>query len=138
MINRFSSRKTDLGNDFLAARLQGAVSYDRIAGYFCSSFLEIAGEAIECIQGKVRIICNSGLKAQDVAVAGLASQKMKQEWCEFKPEDEYTSQLESERLHRLYYLLSSGKMIPKRLPAGYRRNLIIFGMTFLRFLSVSS
>ena len=79
MINRFSSRKTDLGNDFLADRLKGAVSYDRIAGYFCSSFLEIAGEEVEKVQGTVRVICNSDLKAQDVAVAGLAAQRIKQE-----------------------------------------------------------
>ena len=56
MLNRFSSRKTDLGKQYLADRLQGAVSYDRIAGYFCSSVLEIAGEAMEQIPGKIRII----------------------------------------------------------------------------------
>ena len=59
MLNRFSSRKTDLGKQYLADRLQDAVSYDRIAGYFCSSVLEIAGEAMEKIPGKIRIICNS-------------------------------------------------------------------------------
>lgn len=116
MINRFSSRKTDLGNQFLATRLQGAVSYDRIAGYFCSSCLEIAGEAVENVQGKVRIICNSGLKAQDVKVAGLAAQRMKQEWCDFKPEEVYASPAEMERLGRLYDLLSSGKLEIRVLP----------------------
>lgn len=116
MINRFSSRKTDLGNDFLATRLQGAISYDRIAGYFCSSFLEIAGEAVESMEGKVRIICNSGLKAQDVAVAGLAAQKIKQEWCEYKPEEVFASPAEMERLGRLYDLLSSGKIEIRVLP----------------------
>ena len=31
--------------DFLADRLQGARRYDRIAGFFSSSLLEVAGEA---------------------------------------------------------------------------------------------
>ena len=110
MLNRFSSRKTDLGKQYLADRLQGAVSYDRIAGYFCSSVLEIAGEAMEQIPGKIRIICNSGLNPEDVKVAGLAAMQLKQEWCGFKPEDVYTSRPESVRLHRLYDLLSNGKM----------------------------
>lgn len=116
MLNRFSSRKTNLGKQYLADRLQGAVSYDRIAGYFCSSVLEIAGEAMEQIPGKIRIICNSGLSPEDVKVAGLAASRMKQEWCEFKPEDVYTSQPESERLHRLYHLLSTEKMEIRVLP----------------------
>ena len=116
MVNRFSSRKTDLGKQYLVDRLQGAVSYDRIAGYYCSSVLEIAGEAMKGIAEKVRIICNSGLSPNDVEVAGLAANRMKQEWCEWKPEDKYTSPAEAERLHRLYDLLSSGKMEIKVLP----------------------
>ena len=116
MLNRFSSRKTDLGKQYLTDRLQGAVSYDRIAGYFCSSVLEIAGEAMEQISGKIRIICNSGLNPEDVKVAGLAAMQLKQEWCGFKPEDVYTSRPESMRLHRLYDLLNSGKMEIRVLP----------------------
>lgn len=116
MLQRFSSRKTDLGKQYLVARLQGAVSYDRIAGYFCSSVLEIAGEAMEQIPGKIRIICNSGLSPDDVKVAGLASMRLKQEWCEFKPEEQYTTPEEAERLYRLYELLSSGKMEIRVLP----------------------
>ena len=116
MLQRFSSRKTDLGKQYLVDRLHGAVSYDRIAGYFCSSVLEIAGEAMEQIPGRIRIICNSGLSPEDVRVAGLASMRLKQEWCDFKPEDKYTSPAEAERLHRLYDLLSSGKMEIRVLP----------------------
>ena len=116
MLTRYSSRKTDLGNDFLAARLEGAVSYDRIAGYFCSSFLEIAGEAVEKVEGKVRIICNSGLNPQDVKVAELAAQRLKQEWCEYKPEEVFTSDNEITRLGRLYTLLSTGKLEIRVLP----------------------
>ena len=116
MIRRFSSRKTDLGRDFLADRLQGAASYDRIAGYFCSSVLEIAGEAMEQIQGQARILCNSGLNAQDVLTAGLAAQNMKQEWCAFEPETVYASDAERARLDKLYNLLSSGKLEIRVLP----------------------
>ena len=116
MLKRFSSRKTDLGKQFLTDRLQGAVSYDRIAGYFCSSVLEIAGEAMEKVSGKVRIICNSGLVAADVRVAGLAAQRMKQEWGSFEPEAVYTTPEEAERLLRLYNLLSTGKMEIRVLP----------------------
>jgi hypothetical protein len=46
MIQRYSSRRSPL-KDFLAARLQGARSYDQIAGFFSSSLLEVAGEALE-------------------------------------------------------------------------------------------
>lgn len=116
MINRFSSRKTDLGKQYIVNRLLGAVSYDRIAGYFCSSVLEIAGEAMSSIKGKVRIICNSGLVPADVEIAGLAASRMKQEWCEWNPEEKYTSEAEVERLQKLYTLLTSGKMEIKVLP----------------------
>ena len=48
MIHRFSSCRHRLG-PFLAQRLQGAKAYDRIAGYFCASILETAGEVPERI-----------------------------------------------------------------------------------------
>ena len=82
MVNRYSSRTHKLGEQFLNDKLRGAVNYDRVAGYFCSSVLEVAGEAIEAVTGKVRVICNSGLSPADVKVAGLASMRMKQEWCD--------------------------------------------------------
>jgi hypothetical protein len=46
MIQRYSSRRSPL-KDFLATQLQGARRYDRIAGFFSSSLLEVAGEALE-------------------------------------------------------------------------------------------
>ena len=46
MIHRYSSRRSPL-KDFVATRLQGARRYDRIAGFFSSSLLEVAGEALE-------------------------------------------------------------------------------------------
>lgn len=112
-MNRYSSRKNKLGEQFLSAKLQSAVSYDRIAGYFCSSILEVAGEAIEAIQGKARVICNSGLAPSDVAVAKLG---MRQEWNDFKPEEVYATAGAMTRLKKLYELLKSGKLEVRVLP----------------------
>lgn len=115
-MNRFSSRKTDMGKQFLADRLRGAVSYDRIAGYFCSSCLEIAGEGLENVKGKVRVICNTDLTPADVKVAWLANQKIKQEWCDFKPEEIFAQPTEMERLGKLYKLFKSGKLEVRVIP----------------------
>jgi hypothetical protein len=65
LIRRFSSRRQKLSESFLAARLHGAKSYDRIAGYFSGSVLETAGEALESVTGPIRVVCNSGLHPQD-------------------------------------------------------------------------
>jgi len=46
MIYRYSSRRSPL-KDFLASQLQGSRRYDRIVGFFSSSLLEVAGEALE-------------------------------------------------------------------------------------------
>ncbi len=114
-MNRYSSRRHKLDKQFLIEKLKNAVSYDRIAGYFCSSVLEIAGESIENVEGKVRVICNSELLPEDVAVANYA-QKMKQEWCEFLPEEKYVSPESSKRLSTLYNLLINGKLEIKVIP----------------------
>ena len=109
MVNRYSSRLSRLDESFLNKKLIGAKSYDRIAGYFCSSILEVAGESIEAMSGTARVICNSGLSAEDVETAAFA-QRMKQEWCSFEPENKYTSPQSCERLTRLYRLLKSDKL----------------------------
>ena len=114
-MNRYSSRRHKLDKQFLNEKLKNAASYDRIAGYFCSSILEVAGESIGDVEGKVRVICNSNLSPEDVAVANHA-QKMKQEWCEFSPEEKYTSSESSKRLSSLYQLLSSGKLEIRVIP----------------------
>lgn len=114
-MKRYSSRRHKLDKQFLNEKLKDAVSYDRIAGYFCSSILEVAGESIENVRGKVRVICNSGLLPEDVAVANYA-QKMKQEWCEFSPEEKYNSPESSKRLSTLFQLLSSGKLEIRVIP----------------------
>jgi hypothetical protein len=41
-LTRFSSRLERLSRGFLDKRLNGAIAYDRIAGYFRSSVFEIA------------------------------------------------------------------------------------------------
>ena len=55
MLNRFSSRRQRLDHSFLVERLRGAQSYDRIAGLFSSSILEVAGEKLESVSGPVRL-----------------------------------------------------------------------------------
>ena len=68
-MQRYSSRRQALDQSFLAQRLHNARGYDRIAGYFSSSLLEVAGEDIESISGKMRVVCNSDLQSLDVNTA---------------------------------------------------------------------
>jgi hypothetical protein len=72
MIQRRSSRRSQLDHAVLNQRLEGAGSYQRIAGYFRSSLFEVAGEAIAKVAGPVRIICNSDLDPQDLVTAAAA------------------------------------------------------------------
>ena len=115
MVKRYSSRNEKLDEAFLNKKLVKAKSYDRIAGYFCSSIREVAGEAIEAVSGTVRVVCNSGLSKEDVSVANHA-QKMKQEWCAYEPEDKYASDESVERLIRLHRLLVSEKLEVRVIP----------------------
>jgi hypothetical protein len=79
-MHRHSSRRVpSLGKSFLAERLRGARSYDRIAGYFSSSILEVAGEELESMTGKIRVICNSELSPDDVKSARAAGMAMRRE-----------------------------------------------------------
>jgi len=115
MIRRFSSRQDDLGASFLERRLDEAQAYDRIAGYFSSSLLEIAGEALEAVDGPIRIVCNSDLDPRDVETARAAHQAMRQEWCANEPER--IAHDHGERFRRLYALLEDGQMHVRVLPA---------------------
>lgn len=115
MINRFSSRLQKLDESFLNAQLSGALSYDRIAGYFSSSLLEIAGESIKSVQGKVRVVCNSNLDTRDVQTAQAAKAAIQKEWCSSEPE--LKGELSKPRFQQLYDLLISGKMEVKVLPS---------------------
>jgi superfamily II DNA or RNA helicase len=114
-IQRFSSRRDRLDCSFLNPRLQDAQSYDRIAGYFSSSMLEVAGETLETVAGIVRVACNSDLDVRDVEAAkSAANYAMRREWCASEPE--YKSHFAKPRFERLYQFLRSGKMQVKVLP----------------------
>lgn len=115
MINRFSSRRQPLHESFLNERLRNAKSYDRIAGYFSSSILEVAGEALETIEGKIRIVCNSDLDVRDVETAKAAEIAIRKEWCA-GIEEKY-GESGQPRFAKLYQLLQSGKMEVRVLPS---------------------
>lgn len=119
LIRRFSSRRQPLDHSFLRSRLQNARSYDRIAGYFASSLLEVVGEELESITGQIRMVCNSDLAKADVETARAAQAAVRQSWCAFEPE----SLLEGEggeavrsRYARLFELLRCGKLQVRVLP----------------------
>ena len=112
MVHPYSSRR-GLGKTFLADRLKGAQSYDRLAGYFASSIVELAGEAMEQVTGKVRILCNAHLKKADVRAAALAQQH---EWCAMHPEEMYAMPAGQKRLARFVALMASGKLEIRVLP----------------------
>ena len=114
MFNKYSSRRQRLDASFLNTRLKGAKSYDRIAGYFSSSILEVIGEALEEINGHIRVICNSGLQKEDIAVAKAAQAAMRREWCDSLPE--HLGDAARPRFARLYDLLRSEKMEVRVLP----------------------
>ncbi|MGH2388286.1 MAG: helicase SNF2, partial [Chloroflexota bacterium] len=88
MITRYSSRRERLDR-FLTGLLPGARGYDRIAGYFRSSILEVAGDELELMaEGAcVRVVCNSELHPLDVATARAAKDAMYREWCRDLPAD---------------------------------------------------
>ncbi|HRY33035.1 MAG TPA: phospholipase D-like domain-containing protein [Bacteroidales bacterium] len=115
MINRYSSRTLPLDESLLNARLLNAKSYDRVAGYFSSSILEIAGESINSIQGTVRIICNSEMEEADVVTARAAEMSMKREWC--NSIDTRLNYTGTDRFSKLYSLLTSNKIEVRVLPS---------------------
>jgi superfamily II DNA or RNA helicase len=102
----------------LLQRLVGARGYDRIAGYFCPSIFEIAGEALESASGPVRMVCNSTIQAKDVPTIRAAVQAVRQEWCAGRPEDRVVrgGAEAIERLGRLYQFLVSKKLQVRVLP----------------------
>ena len=114
MFKRYSSRRRPLDTGFLTPRLSGARSYDRIAGYFSSSILEVAGEALDAVEGKVRVVCNSRLSRADIKVAKAAQAAMRREWCDSRPED--LGDGAKPRFQRLYDFLRSGKVEVRVLP----------------------
>lgn len=114
MIKRYSSRTDKLSHEIWQKRIFHALSYDRIAGYFSSSVLEIAGEAIDTIKGRIRMVCNSSLSMEDVKTSTSAHNAVRKEWCESDPQ--YRLDPLSQRLDRLYQLIKSEKLQIKVLP----------------------
>ena len=113
MLRRYSSRRARL-DDFLPVQLDGALTYDRIAGYFSASILEVAAEAIESLAGSARLVCNSQLDPLDVVTARAAQLGMRREWCVSLPDD--PSPRFQARLQKLYDLLTTGKLKVKVVP----------------------
>jgi len=72
MLQRHSSRRHSLYETFLQPRLAGAIRYDRIAGYFQSSLLELANESLAGIP-RIRIVCNTEVSAEDVHTVRMAT-----------------------------------------------------------------
>ena len=119
MIRRFSSRRARLDHSFLNDRLTDALAYDRIAGYFSSSLIEVAGEAIDSVQGRIRIICNSSLEPSDILTAKAAQMAVRRSWCASQPELLLAGtgeQKARERFKLLYEQLRSGKFEVRVLP----------------------
>jgi hypothetical protein len=115
VIRRFSSRLQKLDHSFLTPHLHGAQAYDRIAGYFSSSILEVAGEALETMSGPIRVVCNSDLDQRDVETAKAANAAMRREWCASQPERHMHARAK-DRFARLHDFLRSGAMRVKVLP----------------------
>jgi len=119
MIHRHSSRRQPLDRTFLTERLRGARAYDRIAGYFNSSLLEVAGEELASISGPIRVVCNADLAPGDIATARLAQTAVRRAWTSAAPEtllDGPGGPGARERFRRLYDLLRDGKMVVRVLP----------------------
>ena len=107
-LERFSSRHERLSHVYLKDRLQGALEYLRIAGYFRSSIFDLVNEEIESI-GNVRVICNADLDPQDINAAKQArEQLLKERWNEV--DDSVESFLRRPRYKRLYEILKKGNV----------------------------
>src|SRR5205085_10534677 len=100
-MHRFSSRRQPLAQSFLTQRLHGALAYDGIAGYFSSSMLEVAGEALETMIGPIRVVCNSELDTRDVETAKAVTYALRRVWCASQPE-RFNSPQAQDRFARLF------------------------------------
>lgn len=119
-ISRHSSRRRQLQgqelSSFLIERLDGALRYDRISGYFCSSLLDVAGEALKSCQGPIRLVCNAHLSLEDAAILSHANEQLRREWCCFKPERFAEGNEGKARFALLYELLTTKKLIIRIVP----------------------
>ena len=111
LISRFSSHTQRLSHVFLKDRLQGAKTYDRIAGYFRSSIFDLIHEEINTI-GRVRIVCNADLDPRDLTASELSQKARDQAQVERWHEhgNEIDSLLEQPRWLRLHQILTAGNV----------------------------
>lgn len=108
MTGRWTTRPNGgLHPEWLASVLDGAVSYDRIAGYFRSSVLAFAQEPYERVRGKVRVVCNADLDPGDIATAKSVAAAARRGW-NAEPHD-LTEPEARTRYTRLAELLASGR-----------------------------
>jgi hypothetical protein len=77
-LQRFSSRRERLYDAFLKPRLPGVDRYDRIAGYFQSSLLDVAADELQQVR-QVRIVCNTDVSAEDVQTVRMATGSRRKE-----------------------------------------------------------
>ncbi|RWI67695.1 phospholipase D-like domain-containing anti-phage protein [Mesorhizobium sp.] len=113
-LSRFSSRHGRLSHAYLADRLRGAKTYDRIAGYFRSSIFELVGEELEGI-GRIRIVANADLDIEDVEAAQkVRDAKLFQRFVEDDVIVDAT--VHRGRYAKLYELLSSGRVEVRVVP----------------------
>ncbi|AWI62469.1 hypothetical protein AB395_00006847 (plasmid) [Sinorhizobium fredii CCBAU 45436] len=113
-LSRFSSRHGRLSHVYLADRLRGARTYDRIAGYFRSSIFELVGEELEGID-RVRIVANADLDVEDVEAAQkVRDAKLFQRFVE--GDVIVDAAVHRGRYAKLHQLLSSGRVEVRVVP----------------------
>jgi hypothetical protein len=122
MIRRFSSIQAaragqSLGSSFLNERLKHAVAYDRIAGFFSPSILQVAGEEIEAVE-RVRIVANSKIAFSTVGLGKeLSPDAFKSSlWTEWRAERVSEKEVAPTILEKLYRLLDQKRMQVRILP----------------------
>lgn len=107
-LSRFSSRQGRLSHAYLADRLRGAKTYDRIAGYFRSSIFELVGEEISSL-AKVRIVANADLDVEDIEAAQRVRNALL--FQRFVESDMIVdAAVHRDRYERLYEFLLSGRV----------------------------
>jgi superfamily II DNA or RNA helicase len=107
MVNHLSSLQRKPFRDFLPERLRGALDYKRIAGYFSSSILDIAGEEIESMEGTVSVIANTEIAHEDLAAS--KGEALRTEFYEATGRG-VPSEHVQKRLLKLQQLIASGKL----------------------------
>lgn len=123
-VQRFSSRRTPL-HEVLSERLKRAKRYDRIAGYFRSSLLDVVGEELAALD-EIRVVCNGELDPADVAAAKVAKAAKEGNDAVAKTlvslwqgtEDSVDAHLKRDRYEKLHDLLASGRLKVRILPRG--------------------